>query len=233
MRGETRSLHFVVDAAPVCGSRAPMSRSFDGPSRAGALPLVGGVLALDFCNTCSGRGSEGLQEHLRSAPDLVAWARHAGILDEEKEEALLRLCGSAAFGLELLEKALGLREAIYRLDASIALGEVPAQADLDAIARAHAASLSKGQLTTREGGFGWSWPVESAAEETIIGPITASAMSLLAQADHARLKQCPGHHCGWLFLETTKNKTRRWCEMEVCGNRAKQQRHRDRSTTGR
>ena len=51
-----------------------------------------------------------------------------------------------------------------------------------------------------------------------------SALTLLTQADLSRIKQCQGDHCGWLFLDTTKNKSRRWCEMEVCGNRAKQKR---------
>ena len=53
-------------------------------------------------------------------------------------------------------------------------------------------------------------------------------MTLLSGSDLSRIKQCPGDHCGWLFFDTTKNKNRRWCEMEVCGNRAKQRRLRRR-----
>ncbi len=58
----------------------------------------------------------------------------------------------------------------------------------------------------------------------MLGPISLSAMTTLLQADLTRIKQCQGEKCGWLFLDTTKNKSRRWCEMEVCGNRAKQKR---------
>jgi len=65
------------------------------PSRAGSLPLVGGALALDFCNTSSGRGTEGCLENLNTANDLLTWARHAGVLDESRETRLLDLCGKA------------------------------------------------------------------------------------------------------------------------------------------
>ena len=64
----------------------------------------------------------------------------------------------------------------------------------------------------------------------MLGPIAASAMAIITQADRARLKQCPGHHCGWLFIDTTKSNNRRWCEMEVCGKRAKQNRRRAATT---
>ena len=62
----------------------------------------------------------------------------------------------------------------------------------------------------------------------VLGPIVASAMMIVTAADKGRLKQCDGHHCGWLFLDISKNNSRRWCEMEVCGNRAKQSRQRQR-----
>lgn len=56
--------------------------------------------------------------------------------------------------------------------------------------------------------------------------VTASALSILADPrELARVKLCPGHDCGWLFLDETKNARRKWCLMEVCGNRAKSSRH--------
>ena len=62
-------------------------------------------------------------------------------------------------------------------------------------------------------------PVEAA-----LGPIALEAVKLFTEADATRIKECGGHACGWLFYDATKNKGRRWCEMEVCGNRAKQKR---------
>ena len=175
-------------------------------SRPGSLPLVGGVLALDFCNTSSGRGSEGSLEHLNTARDLCD--------------------GNEALGRSLLARALSLRDAIFRLDAALARNAPLDQADIDAIAWTQAACLAKGHLTSHDGAFGWTWNPAEAPEEVVLGPIVASAMAVLTAADRARLKQCPGHNCGWLFLDMTKNNKRRWCEMEVCGNRAKQKRYR-------
>jgi len=72
--------------------------------------------------------------------------------------------------------------------------------------------------------FVWAWDPADGPVEAVLGPITLSALTLLTQADLSRIKQCRGDHCGWLFFDTTKNKSRRWCEMVVCGNRAKQRR---------
>ena len=197
------------------------------PSRAGSLALIGGVLALDFCNTSSGRGSDAHEDHLRTAADLLAWARHAAILDEHTEAHLRSRCAeSNGFGETLLTRALRLREAIYHLNAALAHGEPADQNDLDVIAIAQAACLGKGRLSPRDGAFAWAWDVELAPAEAVLGPIAASAMMVITAADQARLKQCAGHQCGWLFLDTTKSNNRRWCEMEVCGNRAKQKRRR-------
>jgi predicted RNA-binding Zn ribbon-like protein len=206
-----------------------MTGDANGPaSRAGTLPLVGGALALDFCNTSSGRGTDGHIEHLRTAADLLTWAHHAAVLDHDEEAWLRQRCATATgFGKRLLAQALRLRDAIYRLDVALSSGPDPDQADVDLIAGLYANCLMQGHLRpTREGSFGWSWDIEEASEATVLGPIAASAMALITAADRARLKQCEGHHCGWLFLDTTKSNNRRWCEMEVCGNRAKQRRRR-------
>ncbi len=56
------------------------------------------------------------------------------------------------------------------------------------------------------------------------GPIALAAVSLFTEGDFSRIRECGGHACGWLFYDRSKNNRRRWCEMEVCGNRAKQRR---------
>jgi predicted RNA-binding Zn ribbon-like protein len=192
--------------------------------------LVGGVLALDFCNTSSVRGTERHIEHLRSADDIVTWAHHALILDDARAAYLHdRAAREVTLAQALFKRAYHLRDAIYRIDAALARKATPAQADIDALAQEHAACLAKARLATLEGAFGWTWDVDAAPVESILGPISASAMMVLTNADHARLKQCGGHQCGWLFLDVSKSNKRRWCEMEVCGNRAKQKRLRGRS----
>ena len=198
-------------------------------SRAGSLPLVGGALALDFCNTASGRGTDGVVEHLLAPENLIAWGRHAGILDEGAAVHLRARCADAGFGRALLARAVDLRDAIYRVDAALAARATPDQADVDAVAAEQAACLAAGRLIAGDGLFDWTWRVEDAPEAALLGPIAGSALALLTGADRDRLKRCPGHDCGWLFLDTTKGNNRRWCEMEVCGNRAKQKRRRGRA----
>jgi predicted RNA-binding Zn ribbon-like protein len=210
-----------------------MSKTAKAPaSRAASLPLIGGALALDFCNTSSGRGTEGWIEHLRSTADVLAWARHATALNAVQEQQLRHLCeADRRFASRLLTKALGLREAIYHLVSALARGEDASQGDIDRIAASYAACLSKGRLEVGKKFDGWTWVVEEAPAEAVLGPIASSAVSLITTAPRTRLKQCAGHHCGWLFLDTTKSNNRRWCEMEVCGNRAKQKRRRGKHAT--
>ena len=56
-------------------------------------------------------------------------------------------------------------------------------------------------------------------------PIAHEAAELLTANELGRVRECPGPNCGWLFLDMSKNRSRRWCSMEVCGNAAKARRH--------
>jgi predicted RNA-binding Zn ribbon-like protein len=195
------------------------------PSRAAALALVGGDLALDFANTSSGRGSSAPQEHLRRPEHVVEWAAHAKIVGTEDAERLLRvLAADEGLATRLLDEALALREDIYDLAAALAAGQPAPDACVESLTKAHAGALALARLTPLGRNFGWSWSVEQNPVAALLGPISLSALTLLQQADLARVKQCQGDKCGWLFFDATKNKSRRWCEMEVCGNRAKQKR---------
>ena len=195
------------------------------PSRASSLALVGGDLALDFANTCSGRGSSAQQEHLRRPEHVVEWAAHTRIVGPEDAERLLRaLADDAALATRLLDQALELRDAIYALGAALAAGRPAPEACVESLTKAHARALASARLTPLGRNFGWSWSAQQNPVAALLGPISLSALTLLQQADLARVKQCQGDRCGWLFFDATKNKSRRWCEMEVCGNRAKQKR---------
>jgi predicted RNA-binding Zn ribbon-like protein len=190
---------------------------------------VGSELALDFTNTSSGRNSPTHQEHLVSAQDVIAWAHHARVIGPDDGARLAAaIAQDAALSRELLRRALALREIIYSVGAGIAARRHPAAAQVEQLARVHAECVSHAHLVPHQATFVWTWDPKEAAIESVLGPITLSALTLLTQADLSRIKQCHGDHCGWLFFDTTKNKSRRWCEMEVCGNRAKQRRHQTR-----
>jgi predicted RNA-binding Zn ribbon-like protein len=199
------------------------------PTRSASLPLVGSELALDFTNTSSGRNSPAHREHLASAQDVIAWARHARVIGPDDGVRLAAaVAQDATLSRELLRGALALREIIYSVGACIASRRQPAPAQVEQLARVHAECVAHAHLVSHQATFVWTWDPKEAAIESVLGPITLSALTLLTQADLSRIKQCHGDHCGWLFFDTTKNKSRRWCEMEVCGNRAKQRRHQTR-----
>jgi len=193
------------------------------PSRADSLALIGGELALDFANTCSGRGFPTREDHLQRPEHVVQWAAHAKVLPEADAQWLAGAL-SPALGERLLGEALALREDVYQLGAAVAAHLPAPRGPVESLAQAHARALALAALTPVGANFGWSWQAREAPVEAILGPISLSALTLLQQADLTRVKQCQGDKCGWLFFDATKNKSRRWCEMEICGNRAKQKR---------
>jgi predicted RNA-binding Zn ribbon-like protein len=198
-------------------------------SRAGTLPLVGSDLAFDFTNTASGRGGPMHKEHLRCAEHVVAWARHARVLTPGDGQWLAALVvREEPLGVGLLRRALELRDVIYAIGRDVAAGEQPSAGQVDGLARIHAVCVARARLVPHGAGFVWAWDPKEAPVEAVLGPVALSALTLLTQGELSRVKQCQGDHCGWLFFDTTKNKSRRWCEMEVCGNRAKQRRHQGR-----
>ena len=202
----------------------------DTPTRAGILPLVGSELAFDFTNTSSSRGGPQHIENLRTPEHVLIWARHAKVLaPRDGDHIERRLAEDPGLGRQLLDRTLALREVINAIGIACARRERPRKADVDALAHAHAACVATARLAPHEGNFAWVWHPENGVIEAILGPIALSALTTLSQADLSRVKQCAGEHCGWLFFDTTKNKRRRWCEMEVCGNRAKQKAHRERA----
>jgi predicted RNA-binding Zn ribbon-like protein len=114
-----------------------------------------------------------------------------------------------------------LRETIYRINSSVVAGKPPAKKLLHSLNVAHAEMLATATLTPHGDNYEWAWRPGAELTAAILGPITLSALDLLLDADFSCIKQCHGNHCGWLFYDSTKNKSRHWCDMSVCGNRAK------------
>lgn len=204
-------------------------------SSAADLSLVAGVLALDFANTASGRGTSAHREHLHTVADVIAWGAHAGCLGRTAMERLpAGAVGSAdaPSDTEALRGAIQLREAIFGLGTAIAGGRDPAPENLDVVRQATRDALAAGRLQRGEdGGYVLDF-ADAAPVAAVAGAVALSALDMLRTADFARIKQCPGrapdNDCQWLFLDTSKNNARRWCDMATCGNRMKSRRHRAR-----
>lgn len=188
-----------------------------------AIPAPAADLCLDFANTRMWRGTESPQETLHGLDDVMSWCAERGILPPERgrQFASWRDDGTMA----VFAEALAAREIIYGLFNAVAAGGTPAEADLQALSRALAATPARTTLVPAEGGFAWRVPPAVPTASALLTPILWSAGDLLVSRRLDRVRQCANPHCLWLFLDDSKSGNRRWCSMSACGNRAKAHRH--------
>ena len=202
------------------------NNEFEAPSRAATLDLVAHALCLNFTNTSSGRGTSMRREHLRQWENLLDWAEHAGAIHPGQRPIFEASPLSAT--RDALASALELREALYRLFRAIIAGESPPAASITIVNRILGEAMAAAEILPVDAGYRWDWREEDGRPMRLLWPVVRSAAELLTGPELARVKFCPGEGCGWLFLDTTRNGTRRWCEMDVCGSRAKMRRYHQR-----
>jgi predicted RNA-binding Zn ribbon-like protein len=198
-----------------------------------SFDLSGGALGLDFANTWSDRGRPET-DHLRAYTDLLAFARQTGLLNAEEES---RLKSQAERDPRAAEAALaqgrGLREALYGIFSALAASRVPEESDLKRLNAELPEAFSHLRLERLGDDLGWAWAARDDALEAPLWPVLRSAAELLTSEDRQQVRECAGTACTWLFLDRSRNRSRRWCSMDSCGNRAKARRHyRRRSETG-
>ena len=201
------------------------------PSVASRFDLSGDALCLDFANTWGDR-RRAESDRLRTYDDLLAFAAQTAALDRARLPALATAAerdGAAA--ASALERARVLRDAIYRLLSARARDGAPPPADLALLNEALRESLPHLTLAPEGGGFTWRWD-DSTDLLAPLRPVVRSAADLLAGDELHRVRECDGATCTWLFLDRSRNRSRRWCSMESCGNRAKAARHYHRRRAG-
>jgi predicted RNA-binding Zn ribbon-like protein len=210
-------------------------------SAAGELRLVGGQLCLDFVNTVSGRStaSQGkrravktvliLGEKLNTYTDLVCWSRHTGIIADRDAEKLIRLGTSRRVeATAILERALKLREALYRIFKSVLTQADPSRTDIG-ILNAELVRAGLYERLIKDGDrFRFAWGDDGNELDRMLWAVAKSAGEFLTGGDLSRLRECGGDDCGWLFEDTSRNRSRQWCYMEGCGNLSKVRRFRSR-----
>ena len=184
--------------------------------------LVGGRLCLDFANSANWDGQAIVDEKLATPADVVAWARHAGLgsITAGREDAV-----------EALAQLHALRSDVRRLFVAAAIEREPPRAPLARLNRVLAASGGRLRLAAAGGRFRHG--AARGLMDAVGLPVAISAVDLLTSPDFDRVKICPAHQCEWLFLDDSRNGTRRWCSMAECGNRAKARLHYDRRKRGR
>ena len=199
------------------------------PTRIDELALVGGHRALDLVNTVVPRLPAADRYDCLAAPgDLLTWSQRTGLIDAaEVPEVVAAWEASPAAGRRALATVKEIRESLYEVLAAHLghhAGSAAASAELDHITFAWASAVPRARLTPVSGGPGLArWVVGSPPALLVADRVTQDAVDLVCGIDVTRLGCCPveAGGCGWLFLDHTRNRSRRWCAMEDCGSGAK------------
>ena len=190
------------------------------------MELVGGRPVVDFVNTLSDRSTGTPYDRLRTYGDLLDWCVRValfGTAEAGRLTAVAEACPAAADAA--LGRAHEVREALYQLFRAETADQEPPPAALNLVNAVLAEGLSNRRLQPGRDGFGWAWNAGPDRLDWMLWPLVWSAAELLTSAEVARLKECGQPDCRWVFLDLSKNRSRRWCTMDDCGNRAKARRH--------
>ncbi len=185
--------------------------------------MSAGHTALDFANTVGGSRARPT-EHLHAYGDLLDWGRQAGVLDDASRRRLARAAEARPQeATRTLRRALELREAIFRAFDARARGRPEpgeAIATIDREARAAAAHRA---LRRTSDGIAQAWDDDGRLDRPM-WPVAVAAAELLLSSTARVVKECASETCDWLFIDRSRNRSRRWCDMNECGNRAKARR---------
>ena len=187
--------------------------------------LLGERLCLDFVNTIESPRAHP-HDFLHSYLDLIRWGRHVGMLDDAESSHLVREgARQPDEAVRVFEQALALRLVLTRIFRAIAHGDTAEESDLQHVQMEYLSGLSAARLTPTADGYDWGWDADGLALNWPLWVVARSAVEVLTTDELARVKECPGaDDCGWLFYDTSKNNSRRWCSMEGCGSRVKMRR---------
>lgn len=203
-----------------------------GQLKINAIRLIGGMGVLDYVNTCNGRRpGTSLQEvvdKLSSLEDIVHWFLRAGLIEPEEHGHLLQLVHDASWQtVTAFEQLIACRESLYQLFLPVALGHSVDQDRLGELNHMLAITSAQRLLVSTPLGVIWRWRSCNTLEDMtsgFIGRMASEAAALLTSSDLVRLKACATPDCDWLFIDTSKNGRRRWCQMNLCGAREKAKR---------
>ena len=195
---------------------------------------IGGALCLDFVNTVGSHRSLDPKERLNRFADLVRWCADGGILQPTVSRDILRR-GSAQPGAasRLLKIAVNFRESLYRIFVAISLQRPPQEGDLQILNEILAQAPMILEVRRQNHSLSCVRTSSILDEAKLLGPIAWSAAELLTSEKLSSIRECASETCGWLFLDLSKNHSRRWCAMDDCGSREKAKRYYERKKAKR
>ncbi|MBT8397308.1 MAG: CGNR zinc finger domain-containing protein, partial [Gemmatimonadetes bacterium] len=157
---------------------------------------------------------------------LLEWSRLAGILKNSgakdlRREAMRRPNKAA----KTLKRGRDLREAVFGIFSAVASGASPQPALLGILNKHLEKGFRHPRVNSEGSTFHLRWEDEPSLDR-VLWPIVRSAVQLLTSDRLERVKVCSAADCDWLFVDSSRNRSRRWCDMAVCGNRSKVRRFR-------
>ncbi|MDC8013981.1 CGNR zinc finger domain-containing protein [Tahibacter soli] len=186
--------------------------------------LVGGDLAADLVNTVTARDTQP-RDWLDDYDALVRWARRSERFSARELDALADLAQRHPVKAKAaLARTKALREALCTALYALVADRDPEPEALYAIDAARTAAANAAQLVSRARRVRVEWTVERSGLDYVTHVVAAHALALFEHADLERVRVCDGSDCGWVFVDTSKNGRRRWCDMATCGNVAKARR---------
>lgn len=193
------------------------------------IELVEGIdeaLCLDYANTVSERPTGKPVDSAPGYEALLEWFVKKELLEKEARNELLSLRRTSPESVvSFVRHAHAFREALYAVFSNLAAGKKTSGQIFAVVASEVGAGVGQlilepnpdGAILRRNGG--------APTPETLLAPIALSAAALLTSENASRVRECANHACGWLFLDHSKNRTRKWCDMADCGNKMKARRH--------
>lgn len=184
-----------------------------------AFELIAGHPALDFVNTLDWRfGKRAPEELLKIYDDLVRFAQQCKLLST-------RPSAGRSTGERVLQRSIELREALAEVLYAGIDDRRPAAEARETLERFFKGARLRQQLDwTHSPRLAWEWPAKADNPELPLWALALSAADLMTSDATGRIRACNNSECRWLFLDTSKNRMRRWCDMAVCGNRMKARR---------
>jgi predicted RNA-binding Zn ribbon-like protein len=196
------------------------------------LPILGGHLALDFANTVDDPEGPERYDHAGTYRELVGWSMRIRILRPEEAAALLTAAeGHPRARSAALKRAHVLRGILIEIFSEIAaINSGQSEGAERATPAAHWAELRpfvthamvRAELASEGSTYQLTWPAPTQLD-AMLWPVGMAAVELLTSPQLSRLKKCAG--CPWLFLDQSKNMSRRWCAMNDCGTHEKIRRY--------
>ena len=183
-------------------------------------------LCLNYANTLSWRGSDRPAETLHELADILRWTERSGVVRPAATQQLRRWSRHHQVGAaELFAQAIAIREAMFRIFSAVAVAASVATKDFMVLRTALANAPGRQQLARSGERCGWRLEGGEPSVARVLAPVLWSAGDLMLNASSRPVRRCANEECLWLFIDQSKNGTRRWCDMNSCGNRAKARRH--------